>query len=85
MSETKKSNIDLEDAAHEYGGEPDVDQLQEWENGGGGEAMISRQFLALEILCLILAACCILRGHIGWTVIMLGCAAVSNSMIGRDR
>ena len=39
MSETKKSNIDLEDAAHEYGGEPDVDQLQEWENDGGCEAL----------------------------------------------
>ena len=47
--------------------------------------MISKQFLALEILCIILAACCILRGHFGWTVIMLGCAMLSNSMIGSDR
>ena len=39
--------------------------------------MTSRQFLCLEILCLILAACCILCGHIGWTV--------SNSMIGREK
>ena len=39
MSETKKSNIDFEDAAHEYGGEPDIGQLQEWEHDGGCEAL----------------------------------------------
>jgi len=47
--------------------------------------MTSKQFLCLEILCVILAACCILRGHFGWALAMLGCAAVSNSMIGDDR
>jgi len=47
--------------------------------------MTSKQFFALEIFCVILAACCVFRGHIGWTVIMLGCAAVSNSMIGREK
>ena len=47
--------------------------------------MTSRQFLALEILCIILAACCILRGHFGWALAMLGCAMLSNSMIGSDR
>jgi len=47
--------------------------------------MTSRQFLTLEILCVILAACCILRGHFGWALAMLGCAMLSNSMIGRDR
>ena len=47
--------------------------------------MTSRAFLTLEGICFVMAIACYLRGHIGWTVIMLGCAAVSNSMIGREK
>jgi len=47
--------------------------------------MTSRQFLGLEILCVILAIVSIFKGQWEWAILMLGCAMLSNSMIGRDR
>jgi len=45
--------------------------------------MTSRAFLTLEILCMILAIVSLFRGRIEWAILMLGAAAICNSMIKR--